>query len=566
MNKQTKMTDHLDIVALIEKNPLTRFSKDYNSKFIEKIQSNFTELQQQLFVSSFYCYLNYDSKTDFVIDLDDIWKWLGFSRKEFCKKALEKNFVKDIDFKVALLQLEKRKNEGGHNKETITLTINTFKKLCLKANTKKADEIHDYFLKLEETFQDIVNEETDELRNQLMDKQKELNRERALRNKMLNRKWYDSESGDCVYVFVDNVNDPNSLIKIGKSKHIMDREAAYSNANKSGSIEYVKRCNDCSLTEKVCHHILDKYRENKLQEFFQVPLELAIKTINDVVAFLDTHENEDSQTNTSKVTELEVKNADTSKENPKSSSDIASFVRDCCDVRADFFIPKENLKNAYRLWARSVDPTYKKKLVEYCESTFKTSKIYIENQRRQCYKGLNLKPLTDLVNVNGTLDYQVFIRDKCVIDWNNRLSYCDFFEEYIKWKQDTDATFELDYDTKRKIQKYLDTTFYGGRVHLSNSTSATHLFGIWGLGLQKNGVNEDSQTIGLKTRKRTTKAVHQIDVSTGKIMETWESITEASKSIDIPISTLSNYIRFGSKRNVQNVNDNTIEVQYIFSS
>jgi hypothetical protein len=156
----------------------------------------------------------------------------------------------------------------------------------------------------------------------------------------------------------------------------------------------------------------------------------------------------------------------------------------------------------------------------------------------------------------------VFVREKCVIDWNHRLSYCDFFKEYLQWKQETDNTFDIDYHSKRKIQKYLDTIFYGGRVHLSNSTSATHLFGIWGLGLRNNDGNE---AIGLKTRKRTTKAVHQVNVSTGTVMEKWESITEASKSIGIPISTLSNYVRFGSKRNVRNIDDNNIEVQYIFA-
>lgn len=35
------------------------------------------------------------------------------------------------------------------------LKVNTFKKFCLKAGTKKADEIHDYYLKLEETLHDI---------------------------------------------------------------------------------------------------------------------------------------------------------------------------------------------------------------------------------------------------------------------------------------------------------------------------------------------------------------------------------------------------------------------------
>ncbi len=34
------------------------------------------------------------------------------------------------------------------NQETIMLNINTFKKLCLKANTENAAKIHDYYIKI----------------------------------------------------------------------------------------------------------------------------------------------------------------------------------------------------------------------------------------------------------------------------------------------------------------------------------------------------------------------------------------------------------------------------------
>ena len=91
--------ESLNIVKLIEKNSITRLTKDYEHKLLNKIKENFTDTQQQLFASSFYCYLNY-SKNDFVIDFDDIWKWVGFSRKEHAKKVLEKNFVIDIDYNI----------------------------------------------------------------------------------------------------------------------------------------------------------------------------------------------------------------------------------------------------------------------------------------------------------------------------------------------------------------------------------------------------------------------------------------------------------------------------------
>ncbi len=102
-----------------------------------KVKNSFSNYEQQIFVSSFYCYLNYNSKTDFVIDLDNVWKWLGFSQKDAGKRVLEKNFINNKDYKVLLTQAGEQKKphfapqvggaktdtRGGHNKKTIMLNI-----------------------------------------------------------------------------------------------------------------------------------------------------------------------------------------------------------------------------------------------------------------------------------------------------------------------------------------------------------------------------------------------------------------------------------------------------------
>ena len=184
----------INIIQLIEKNSITRLSSDYENKLINKIKETFTDTEQQIFLSSFYCFINYDSKKDFVIDFDNVWKWCGFSRKDPAKRLLEKNFTIDIDYiikkaappiggaafetvnKESIFNiLVENKNIGGagQNKEKIMLTVNTFKKFCLKANTKKADEIHDYYIKLEELLQETINEETNELRLQLSNHEEE---------------------------------------------------------------------------------------------------------------------------------------------------------------------------------------------------------------------------------------------------------------------------------------------------------------------------------------------------------------------------------------------------------
>jgi phage anti-repressor protein len=165
----------IDIVNLIEKNPLTKLSGNYQSIMVEKVRQNFNTYEQQMFVSSFYCYLNYDDKRDFVIDLDNVWKWIGFSQKVNAKVLLEKNFIENTDYKITV-SLERKQNEarGGHNKEVIMLTINAFKRFCLKAGTKKSDEIHEYYIKMEKTLQEVVMEECKELTEQLKNTKKEL--------------------------------------------------------------------------------------------------------------------------------------------------------------------------------------------------------------------------------------------------------------------------------------------------------------------------------------------------------------------------------------------------------
>jgi hypothetical protein len=89
---------NIDIVSLIENNPITKFNGDYQSKIIKKVTNEFNAYEQQLFLSSFYCYLKYDKVNDFIIDLDNIWTWCGFSQKIKAKNLLLNNFEVNTDY------------------------------------------------------------------------------------------------------------------------------------------------------------------------------------------------------------------------------------------------------------------------------------------------------------------------------------------------------------------------------------------------------------------------------------------------------------------------------------
>jgi hypothetical protein len=235
------MNTSLNIVDLIENNPITKLSSSYNGKLLTKIQEGFTGFEQQLFVTSFYCYLNCDQKNDFVIDLDNVWKWLGFSVKIKAKTLLEKHFVIDRDYKILLCdsvkQYENEKKHGGYNKETIMLSVKTFKLFCIKTDTKKADEIHEYYLKMEEIIHKVVQEESDELKLQLEQKDNIIMeiQETAEHEKqqILEKNKQNVEQAivaqfpkntECVYFgTIDNPGQGEKLIKFGQTNDLQSR-------------------------------------------------------------------------------------------------------------------------------------------------------------------------------------------------------------------------------------------------------------------------------------------------------------------------------------------------------
>lgn len=273
----------LDIVGIIESNAFFDFSCDYRYKLIEKVKDNFTSYEQQLFLSSFYCYLKYNSKNDFVIDLDDVWKWLGFNQKVKAKALLKNHFKIDEDYKCSLSQLGKQieKTRGGHNKEIFMLTIDTFKKFCLKAGTKKANEVHEYFIKLENIVFEVTKEECNELKQQLLQietvknkeieermiKEKELERERVLLTKF-------SNSGNLIYIIrVKTYANGEYVVKIGHSDYGV--KARY-NECKS------KKFDECLLLD--CFPV---QKSRNFEKFIQTHVKIACNNVK-----LDEHSSE----------------------------------------------------------------------------------------------------------------------------------------------------------------------------------------------------------------------------------------------------------------------------------
>jgi phage anti-repressor protein len=163
---------------------------------------------------------------------------LGFTRKNDAKKSLGKNFAEPEDY--TILQIydkicEEKETRGGFNKEQILMKVDTFKAFCLIAKTKKGKEIRNYFLKLEETLHETLDEESNELLLQIEEQkvqlieQKEMSekeKQQVLQQTLINQFPINTL---CVYFGItDNVDEKGqTLLKFGISNNFYERLIAH---------------------------------------------------------------------------------------------------------------------------------------------------------------------------------------------------------------------------------------------------------------------------------------------------------------------------------------------------
>ena len=112
------------------------------------------------------------------------------------------------------------------------MTIKTFKLFCIKSETEKANEIHEYYIKMEEILQEVLQEESSDLQKQLEQTKVELTQIEDTKNKeteqkLIKQKALDNEkfllkeyghSGSLVYIIkVKTFENGQYIVKIGHS-------------------------------------------------------------------------------------------------------------------------------------------------------------------------------------------------------------------------------------------------------------------------------------------------------------------------------------------------------------
>jgi phage anti-repressor protein len=176
----------------------TSLSLDVQSKMVNILQTNFTDEESRWYIANLYVYMNYHPTNDYPINLEHVFKMIGFAHKRNAKRTLENNFTEGEDYKVTMLPRE----HGKFAEDIIMLNVDTFKNLCMLAKTEHGKRIRKYYVKLENIYNQIIQTEMVEQEKQLIEKQKELEltkKQLELKSKLIVKKWFNCEPGDMVY-------------------------------------------------------------------------------------------------------------------------------------------------------------------------------------------------------------------------------------------------------------------------------------------------------------------------------------------------------------------------------
>lgn len=597
------MQETLDIVGLIENNPISRLSSTYNSKLLIKIKEAFTNFEQQLFVSSFYCYLNYDKTRDFVVDLNDVWKWLGFSTKQNAENSLKSNFEVGIHYnKVAPhfggASSSDQKQNGGQNKQIVMMTIKCFKALCMKAQTKKATEIHDYYLKLEEVLHDIANEETSELRQQLQQKEKESVKLKKESKRAIEQATIVQfpENTECIYIgTIENTNDAREkLIKFGHTNNlairVLDHRKTYEDFT---LVSAFKVHNKVEIENLIKEHAKIKRQIRSIEVSGKVKTEIIAydddftiirltKIITDIIhAKMYSIENYDRlmreigalqnklqqseetiQLNQQQLTNLTLENEQLKECIEKQKTTLVAvekeaqsvyqneimqdtemtvkfneFISTMCIVRPDVEESAGSLEGQLRIWLKTKP---KKEIFhafkEYLDIRFKHARLAAQNEGHVMYGyvGVKLIPI-QYVKKHINHDPETFLFQVCKFTPTGKILNSSMLEEYRKWKSGLGKPI-LETDMK-ELKSYLNSCEYVIKATVWATDGSNE--GYYGVELREQ-IYKPNYT-GSSTGKEVEKVVKE----TGHVLQSWATIAKAAVSEGMCAAKMSRSIKSG---------------------
>lgn len=243
------------------------FSKDLSltltNSVVKELEENFKSDEQRWYVAQLYMYLNYHPTEDYPINLEDVYKIIGFANKGNAKRTLENNFTKEDDYKIILLPKEKKQN-AGRSEEKILLNTDTFKSLCMLTKTEKAKEIRKYYVKLENIYNKIITKQLQEKNNEIL---------------QLGAKLDELKKQEISHIYIGWNPKVQDTHKIGISSDVLSREESHKSSNPYFVYLYSYETENAKIIEDYVKFFLKNHKLKK-PEWFHI-------TYDDIKKILD---------------------------------------------------------------------------------------------------------------------------------------------------------------------------------------------------------------------------------------------------------------------------------------
>ena len=208
------------------------------------------------FIKDFFSLYKYDTTSaDFVINLDKIVRWLK-SYRSTLKRTLVKSYIENKDYIVNL-----EKPGKGRPAETVLLTPDCFKRLCMLSRTKKAEEVRSYFIELEAHLDKYKDYIIAGLTNKVAKYEAELKPVPEITTK------------GAIYV-LETSEDLDGVYKIGRTKNFADRLKVHQSSHPDKiKIAYVYETDNIEAIERCLKSVLKTKLYRNRREFYEIDLD-----------------------------------------------------------------------------------------------------------------------------------------------------------------------------------------------------------------------------------------------------------------------------------------------------
>ena len=210
------------------------------------------------FIDDFFNLYNINTtNNDFVINLNNVTKWLD-THKRNIKKTLIESYQLDIDYKIKKLSPKGK----GRPEEEIMLSPNCFKRLSMMSRTAKAEEVRNYFIAIEEHLDKYKGYIISALNKKVEKYEKEL------------KPTPEIAKTNVIYVLKTN-QKIEDLYKLGISKEFKSRLATHQSSQPDKlDIIYVYETEMIQKVENCLKGLLKDKGYRKRKEFYEIDINI----------------------------------------------------------------------------------------------------------------------------------------------------------------------------------------------------------------------------------------------------------------------------------------------------